>query len=286
MDLQGAINDLINYLLDPETWIGLGTVILKSLFILILSGIVIRIGRRLIEKVFITRIKTPLRYSERRQNTLMKLLQNILAYIVYFIAILTILATFEIDVAGLLAGAGIVGLAVGFGAQSLVKDVITGFFIVFEDQFAVGDEVLIGAARGRVEEIGLRTTKIKSYTGELFIIPNGSILNVVNYSVFNSKVLVDIKVSYGSDIQEAERLIKEFLKNLPFKYPELVKAPEILGIEDLTATEMVFRIVVETLPNENQDMARKIRRDLREYLQLKEKDRAYPIVVNEANKEE
>ena len=285
--MKGPINELLEYLLDAKLWIGLGEVILKSLLILVVASIVIKIGRRLIEKIFITRIKTPLRYSERRQNTLMKLLQNILSYIVYFIAILTILATCGINVAGLIAGAGVVGLAVGFGAQSLVKDVITGFFIVFEDQFAVGDEVLIGTtARGTVEEIGLRTTKIKSYTGELFIIPNGSITNVVNYSVFNSKVLVDIKVAYASDIQEAESLIKDFLKNLPFKYPELVKAPEILGIEDLTATEMVFRIVVETMPNENQDMARKIRRDLREYLQFKGKDSAYPIVVNEANKEE
>ncbi len=286
MRMEKPINELLEYLLDAKIWIGLGEVILKSLLILVVSSIVIKIGRRLIEKVFVTRIKTPLRYSERRQNTLMKLLQNILSYIVYFIAILTILATFGINVAGLIAGAGIVGLAVGFGAQSLVKDVITGFFIVFEDQFAVGDEVLIGTARGTVEEIGLRTTKIKSYTGELFIIPNGAITNVVNFSVFNSKVLVDIKVAYGSDIQEAERVIKDFLKNLPFKYPELVKAPEILGIEDLTATEMVFRIVVETMPNENQDMARKIRRDLREYLQFKGKDSTYPIVVNEANKEE
>ena len=86
----------------------------------------------------------------------------------------------------MLAGAGIVGLAVGFGAQSLVKDVITGFFIVFEDQFAVGDQVQIGQSNGVVEEIGLRTTKVKSYTGELHIIPNGNILEVINYSIYNS----------------------------------------------------------------------------------------------------
>ena len=138
-------------------------------------------------------------------------------------AILAILSTFGINVAGLVAGAGIVGLAVGFGAQSLVKDVITGFFIVFEDQFAVGDQVQIGQSMGVVIEIGLRTTKVKSYTGELHIIPNGNISEVINYSIYNSIALIDISVSYESDIQAVENIIKEFLQDLPNKYEELVK---------------------------------------------------------------
>ena len=100
--------------------------------------------------MFVVRQRSPLGYSERRQNTLKKLLQNILAYVVYFTAIISYFSTFDINVVGLLAGAGIVGLAVGFGAQSLVKDIITGFFIIFEDQFAVGDQVQIGTANGIV----------------------------------------------------------------------------------------------------------------------------------------
>lgn len=88
-----------------------------------------------------------------------------LTYVIYFISLMTILSTLDIDVKGLIAGAGIVGLAVGFGAQNLVRDIITGFFIIFEDQFSVGDYVRIGSAEGTVEEIGLRTTKIKSWTG-------------------------------------------------------------------------------------------------------------------------
>ncbi len=108
-----------------------------------------------------------LRVSERREATLLKLLQNVLTYFIYSMAILMILSTLTINVSAVLAGAGIVGLAVGFGAQSLVKDVITGFFIIFEDQFSVGDVIRVGQFEGTVEEIGLRTTKIKSWTGEL-----------------------------------------------------------------------------------------------------------------------
>ena len=111
--------------------------------------------------MFTSNVKTRLRPSERREKTLLKLLENALAYVVYFAAIIAVLDAVGIEVTGLLAGAGVLGLAVGFGAQSLVKDVISGFFIIFEDQFSVGDYVQIGAALGTIEEIGLRTTKVK-----------------------------------------------------------------------------------------------------------------------------
>ena len=167
-------------------------VALKIVFIILLSAIVVKSGKMVIRRIFQVKFKGPLRQSERREKTLLKLLENTLSYVVYFSAILAILSEFRIDVKGLLAGAGVLGLAVGFGAQSLVKDVITGFFIIFEDQFSVGDYVKIGAAEGIVEEIGLRTTKIKSFTGEVHILPNGTISQVVNYSMKNSLAIVDV----------------------------------------------------------------------------------------------
>ncbi|MBD7944883.1 MULTISPECIES: mechanosensitive ion channel family protein [Psychrobacillus] len=274
------------YILDEKNWIDLGLICIKIFFILILATVVIRIGKTVINRVFTVRQRSPLRYSERRQNTLIKLLENILTYAVYFTAILAILSTFHIDVRGLIAGAGVIGLAIGFGAQSLVKDVITGFFIVFEDQFAVGDEVQIGTSRGIVEEIGLRTTKVKSPIGELFIIPNGTISNVVNYSVFNTIVLIDIKVSYESDIQAVEKMLRGFLGSLNTKYEELVKVPEILGVQEISSDDLVLRIGVETIPIMQDDIARKIRRDLKEFLEQSGVDIPYPIVVRNAKNDE
>ena len=223
--MDATFQRLKDYLMSEETWLQFGTIFIKVFIILLLTTIVVRIGKKIIKKLFLVRQRSPLGYSERRQNTLEKLLQNILANVVYFTAIIAILSTFGIKVVGLLAGAGIVGLAVGFGAQSLVKDIITGFFIIFEDQFAVGDQVQIGTANGIVQEIGLRTTKVKSYTGELHIIPNGTITVVINYSIYNSLALIDVSVAAETEIPTLEKNIQEFLKDLPSKYEELVKPP-------------------------------------------------------------
>ena len=196
----------------------------------------------------------------------MKLLENVLTYVVYFIAIMSILAALTIDVKAMLAGAGIVGLAVGFGAQSLVKDIITGFFIIFEDQFSVGDYVRIGQFEGTVEEIGLRTTKINSFTGEIHILPNGSIVEVTNFSLYNSVAVLDIGIAYEGDLEYAEKVLQEYLETTTEKYPELVKTPELLGVQQFGASEVILRIVAESLPMKHWYMGRQLRKDIKRVL--------------------
>src|SRR5690625_7951565 len=133
-----------------------------------------------------------------------------------------ILDTLTIQIGPLLAGAGIAGLAIGFGAQNLVKDIISGFFIVFEDQFGVGDYVSFAGVEGTGEEIGLRTTKVKSWTGEQQVNPNGNITQVTNYSGHNGLAIVDINISYENDITEAEKIIEDVLSLLTENYKEIV----------------------------------------------------------------
>nr|WP_230497330.1 mechanosensitive ion channel family protein [Pseudoneobacillus rhizosphaerae] len=253
-------------LLNEENWLSLGEMAMKIIAILILSNIIIRIGKVAINNIFKVRLKSPIRTSERRETTLMKLLENILTYVISFMAFLMILSTLTIDVKALLAGAGIVGLAVGFGAQNLVKDIITGFFIIFEDQFSVGDQVRIGTLEGVVQEIGLRTTKLKSGSGELHILPNGSIIQVTNFSIHNSKASIDISLAYGTDIIRAEQLIQELLVTLPEKYDDLVKVPEVLGVQNFGPSEIILRIAVETKPLRQTTVGRMIRRDLKLWL--------------------
>ena len=279
LNIETTINKIKKLLLDEELWIDSGIIILKVFFIILLAGIVVKIGKIVIQKLFEVRMKAPLRYSERRQNTLLKLLQNGLAYVVYFAAILAVLSALTIDVTGLLAGAGVLGLAIGFGAQNLVRDVITGFFIIFEDQFSVGDYVRIGAAEGTVEEIGLRTTKLSGLNGEIHIFPNGTIVEVVNFSLNNSIAIVDVSVAYETDIPKVEELIREFLMGLPDKYEQLVKLPQLLGVQNLAASEVVMRITAETMPMQHFAIARIIRRDLKIFMDEHGIEIPYPKMV-------
>ncbi|MFC5589974.1 mechanosensitive ion channel family protein [Sporosarcina soli] len=270
------------FLFSQETWETLGTIAIRVLVIVVLAAIVVRVGKLVIRRVFKVKMKVPLRQSERREQTLMKLLENTLAYVVYFSAIMAVLAEFKIDVRGLLAGAGVLGLAVGFGAQSLVKDVITGFFIIFENQFSVGDYVKIDTAEGIVEEIGLRTTKIKSFTGEVSILPNGTISRVVNYSKENSLAIVDVTIPFEVGVEKTEKLIENYLISLGKKNDDFINNPKLIGAQNFTETEAVVRIIAETKPMRHFDSARTIGIGLKKYLEQEGIEIPYPTLVTKS----
>ncbi|RSK29183.1 mechanosensitive ion channel family protein [Bacillus sp. HMF5848] len=255
--------DIWNYISDEKLWLTIGQSVMKILLILLLAFLAIRIGKVVINRVFFLRKKGPLRISERREATLVKLLENVLTYATYFITLVMILEAMNIKVTAILAGAGIVGLAIGFGAQNLVRDIITGFFIIFEDQFSVGDYVRIGQFEGFVEEIGLRTTKVKSFTNELHILPNGNITEVTNFSIYNSIAIIDVGIAYEEDIPQAEKVLQELLLELPNMYEDMIKAPELLGVQSLGASDVVFRIISETVPMKHWSVARSIRREVK-----------------------
>ncbi|MCM3720128.1 mechanosensitive ion channel family protein [Fictibacillus phosphorivorans] len=263
---------------DKDWWAGIGAVGLKITAIIIIAVIFKYVIQAVIANIFKVRLKSPLRLSERRENTLYKLLNNVATYVIYFIAIIAILSEF-MDVRGILAGAGVLGLAIGFGAQSLVKDIITGFFIIFENQFSVGDTVRIANFEGTVEEIGLRTTKIKNWTGELHILPNSSITEVTNFSVHNSIAVVDVTIAYEEDIDHAQKIIEDVVKRLKPEYPEMVKEPEVLGVQMLGATEVVIRVTAEVLPMTHFKIARELRRILKHELEKAGLEIPYPKMV-------
>jgi small conductance mechanosensitive channel len=266
-------------LTKEELWVSIAEGFLRVIIIVIIAGLIIRIGKTLIQNFVKLRKKGPIHISERRENTLLKLLQNVLTYAVCFIAFIMLLDVVHIDVRALLAGAGIVGLAVGFGAQNLVRDIITGFFIIFEDQFSVGDYIKTGTFEGYVEEIGLRITKIKSWTGELHILPNGSIVELTNFSIHNSVAVVDVSIAYEGKVEEAEQVIQELLYELPAKYEEMVDNPELLGIQTLGNSEVVLRIICETMPMKHWYIARLIRKEVKNRLDAKGIEIPFPRLV-------
>ncbi|AWE09174.1 mechanosensitive ion channel protein MscS [Lysinibacillus sp. 2017] len=260
-DIKGIArytSKLWDYVTSVKFWDMIFIASVKILAILVISYLVVLIGKKVIHRVLMLRVRD----NERRQITIVKLLQSVLSYLVYFSAIMGILSAINIQVVGLLAGAGIASVAIAFGAQSLVKDVITGFFIILEDQFSVGDYVKINTAEGTVMEIGLRTTKIKGSTGEQFVLPNGTITEVINYSINNSKAMIDMQVSLDANIEKVQKIIQDYLDTLPSLYEELVNPPLFLGVTNTTSTEATIRITVETLPLQQYAISRIIRKDV------------------------
>lgn len=260
--LQRLTKQFWDYLKSEELWSFIVVASIKIIVITVVSYLVVRIGNKLIEKFFAIRMRAPLRYSERRQRTILKLLQNVLSYLVYFSAIVGILSALNIQVAGLLAGAGIASVAIAFGAQSLVKDIISGFFIIFEDQFGVGDYIKLNTAEGTVVEIGLRTTKITGVTGEQHIIPNGSIGAVINYSVNDTSTFVDFVVPTTVSLPEIEKKVETYLQALFDEYEELTNVPVLTGVQNFNPETVTLRIKIETATMQHAKMTGIIRRDL------------------------
>src|SRR5690625_4193960 len=159
VDIKTQLVNLWNYVTGPQLWITLGKGFIKILIICILAMIVVKIGKNIINRIFQKRKHNVIKMTERREETLKSLTQNMLAYIVYFMAFVMVLETLGLPIGSLLAGAGVAGLAIGFGAQNLVRDVISGFFIVFEDQFSIGDYVEVSGAEGTVDR---KSTRLNS----------------------------------------------------------------------------------------------------------------------------
>lgn len=267
MNLEEKLQNSWAYLKGPDLWLFIGGKVLAVILIIVLALLVVRVTRNVVDRLFKKREKGPIRITERRENTLKKLIKNVVAYIVYFIAIIMILDNvFGFQVGALLAGAGVAGLAIGFGAQNLVRDIISGFFIIFEDQFSVGDYVGVAGIEGTVEEIGLRTTKVLSWTGELNVLPNGNVTQVINYSVHNGLSIVDVNIPYESNVNDAENAINNIVATLPDKYDFIVGVPEIIGVQNLDVSHFTIRIIADTLPGFQWAGERNIRKEIQNQL--------------------
>lgn len=232
---------------------------------IIVALIVIKIGDLIINKIFRPREKLYL--DERRVNTLRTLLRSVLRYGTYFVLVFMIIDNVigTGNIKGFLAGAGIIGVALGFGAQSLVRDVITGFFILFENQYAVGEYVTIGNLSGFVEEMELRVTKLRDWGGEVHIIPNGQVTTVTNYSRGNMRALVEISIAYEADIDRALEVLKKTAAELAAEQKEvIVEGPEVLGVVALGPSEVVIRTVAKTRPMEQWAVEREMRKRFKE----------------------
>jgi small conductance mechanosensitive channel len=198
--------------------------------------------------------------AEQRTSALSGVLRSVVSFVIFAIAGFMILDELGVNLAPLLAGAGVVGLAIGFGSQALVRDFLSGMFILIEDQFGVGDVVnLDGITSGTVEAISLRTTQLRSVEGTVWHVPNGEIRRVGNMSKHWSRAVLDIEVAYGTDIEQARRVIKQVADEVWRASDEVLEEPDVQGVERLGASGVTIRLLVKTTPSQQWETSRVLR---------------------------
>jgi small conductance mechanosensitive channel len=205
--------------------------------------------------------------AQQRARTLGAVLRSVTAIVIFTIAGLMMLGEVDINLGPLVAGAGIAGIAIGFGAQSLVKDFLSGIFMLIEDQYGVGDIVDVGEAAGVVEQVNLRTTRLRDVNGTLWHVPNGEIRRVGNKSQDWARTVLDVEVSYDTDIDRATSVIKRVADSVwEDDLPEatVLEEPEIWGVEMFGENAIVIRLAMKTEPAEQFTVARLVRRRLKE----------------------
>ena len=238
--------------------------IISIIFISIIMYFSIRIGNKLIKKFVDRQVasKTSFSLEPQKALTIGEVLKSVLKYTVYIIGIGSMLYDILAKIPVALASAG--GFAIGLGAQSLVKDLINGFFVLFEDQYGVGDHVTIGQFSGIVESIGIRTTVLRDFTGDLHLIPNGSVLEVTNHSRGDIRFIVDVQIAYEENIDAAIEVIKKTSTLFEEKHQDKLRSEiDVLGVLSLNASGVTIRVVGRSEPLSQWEMERELRKDIK-----------------------
>jgi small conductance mechanosensitive channel len=278
-DLRNIIESLARFL-DVEYTVLIRKAIAIALIWLgaWVANQLIRLAARRILKAVDDGDDTTLTLREKRGQTVAQLLRSVGRVVVFVIAVLLTLNTF-VEITPLLAGAGILGLAISFGAQSLVKDVLSGFFILLENQFAVGDVIEAGGKSGVVERMTMRVVQLRDVEGILHFIPNGTITVVSNKTRGWSRAVVDVGVAYETDVDQAIQIIKDeaqkFSAEPDWKH-RLDGAVEVPGVERLDDNSVVIRTLIRTVPGSQWEAAREFRRRIKKRLDQEGIEIPYP----------
>jgi small conductance mechanosensitive channel len=244
--------------------------IISIIIVIVVAILVLRVLRsfvqNIVERVLSAKDQTP-RELQQKAQTLANVIESAGRFVVFIIAGMMVLSNLGLQIAPLLASAGIAGLAIGLGAQSLIKDTINGFFILMENQFGVGDVIAVGALSGTVEEITLRTTILRAVNGAQIIIPNGEIRTVENLSKGWSRAVLDVETAANVDDAKVLDLLHELLDTAqedPLIGSKILEPPQILGISSITLTGVTFRVLVKTEPLQQWMVERELRLRIRQ----------------------
>ena len=247
--LFGNVSDIVNVI--PINWI-----IIFKLIVMFLLVKAISVIFRLILDILVPKTN--------RGNTLLNLVRSGFKYIINFVGIFWALTIFGVDISTIFASVGIIALVIGFGAESLIADLVTGVFMIFENEYNVGDIVEIGGYRGTVSSIGIRTTCVTDAGGNIKIINNSDMRNIVNLSNFSSRAVCDFPIPYEVKIDDAEQALEKVLSEIQAKYPDVfIEKPNFLGVQELGNSAVVLRVVANVSEANRFKAARLLNRSLK-----------------------
>ena len=260
MSAAAAVGELLERFGFVDPAVAAVTVRVLSLALTLLALFVVyRVVVRLVERVALQR-----GIATARVRTLASLLVNLTRWVLGFVVLVVVLTELGIDVRALLVSAGLVGLAVGFGAQTLVRDLISGLFLLFEGLVAVGDEVQVGDHRGTVEAIGLRVTRLRQLDGALRIVPNGALNDFVNFTAGWARALIDVTVGRDADVERANATIEAAAQAWARDTGAALESPEVAGIIKMSGGEVVLRLMVKVDPARRVAAESELRRRIKE----------------------
>lgn len=261
-------DDAIAFILEK-----IGDLIL-TVFIIFFVSFFLRFAKMLLKKSALK--QGP---NQKRKITMLKVTKSLLNYTVKLIALLVILAIWGVNVLPALTGLGILGLVVGLGAQSLIKDLIAGFFIIFEKHFDVGDTVEINGFKGKVIDVGLKTTKVQNWKNEVKTFNNGNINESTNFSRNTSVAAVEFGVAYGEDIQKVIDILNQELPKFKEIYPNIIENPFVVGVTELANSSVNIRVMAKTETETQYGIERALRLGIKEILDKHGIEIPFPQVV-------
>jgi moderate conductance mechanosensitive channel len=264
--LNGMSDYLLNFLESALPRVASIVVIVLITFIILrlLRSTVQKLVRRILE-----RQDQPARDLTQKAQTLANVIESTGRFLILLVASMMVLTNLGVEIAPLLASAGIAGLAVGLGAQSLIRDMINGFLILFENQYAVGDVVTIEPVTGTVEELNLRRTILRSINGAAIVIPNGEVKVVENLSKGWSRAIIDVSLAPHVDDEQVMEILHDVFDNIQEDEtlgPKIVEPPTVIGLTAMSINQLTYRVMIKTVPLEQWTVERALRRRLRERL--------------------
>lgn len=232
-----------------------------------------------VSKITLKRIGDRPGVMQKRRKTITKVSYSIINYTVAIIGIIAILAIWGVNVLPALAGLGIVGLVIGLGAQKFIQDLIAGFFIIFEHHFDVGDVIEVQGFKGTVTDIGLKTTKIRNWRGEIRIFNNGEVNTLINYSKNPSVAVVLFQITYDQNIDKVTEILNKALLEFRKGYPVIIEDPTVTGVINLAENGVELRVTAKTLNEQHYGIEREMRKFIKQTLDEHQIEIALKTVV-------